>query len=1755
VFKLLVFSILAQTAYAQFVPDLGKVNSLFNFNNYNYQTYDRGKVSQTGAYLFSYNLPLMLKGTNLDRKLNLKYSSDNRHNLGYGMGFTLDLPELAIADDKITLFGSETSEFVKSSCDVSLNRGTVIECYKEFYLNSFSTLVKINEDGKEKYLLHYPTGNLLEFNSKGLLTFESGSASSAYIKYQYNNDNQLIKIILPFNSEVKFEYFQCADFDNEYSLKDYTYFNYHQRVHRSDRCLERVVYPDSEIEFSYQENYLKKINDEFSFDYSFVGHQGEAFRAQEKTASELGIKVIDESHTDEPNLKIYNQRKDELTYYNQARYVRENFKFNLPHVRDGVNNNRGYVYFVDLDRDGINDEHIKVYQTLRKLSYGGSSIQYVHDQNVDIAGFYIELFEKFNNHLPYQKNSLRLGDFNGDGFIDFYVFGKDNFIVINKYGKEHERIALNTIFPKMSELSKSSVIADMNGDGYYDIITKENVYLNLNQKFVQVDFENSVLDEIREKMKTFEETDQKIKATIKHNAIVTKPLTTYFISGLHPVPGSSSDLVNAYQRAVEDYNKAKPISQLIEQRYLRLYNELANPISLHPYARGAGSNISDIFYALNLDPEEYLDVNGDGVLEKWIGKKKLEEIHFSNPHKVMSNVVNLFKGTNKLKYILDHGKLLVSEKIENIGNQKEYSTKYAYLKPMFDIRTQARLGMSDFIINANGKRYTQSYKRVDLTTNSCQISIPPKVSTIRESICNDNKCLSEKFLTYKSFFNERQCGSRFIGIQEEIIQKSRSYYDEVTSYAYPNVISLGVLEKKVLKSLKSGSDLRREEIELLKYKKSNNLVLLDRKTLNSPEQSFEVNYDYKLVADKLKKLIVAKKDNHGIYDSITKYNDAGFRIFHKDFLGIESEYDFDSQNNLLVKTQDGVQEFTSFDYKERILSKEQRANGKAKKYQIKYSNQFISQMSHNDRAYDFSRDDSSYLFEDINLSDANQNINMRRLFDGNGNIVYTSSSDQYNKTSQYKLFDAFGNKLEESYTHLNTNDNLSSAYDHIDYVFDRSKENFLKYTFDEFNRVTSISDFSRVPNFLVYKRDVCFVHDGVSSKEFHQANGGCNTINTDEVVNSYYDQGALKKLSTPTKTYLAELSLNDNKIIRLGEFRYSYDSLGRIKAVNNSNDLINFSYLNNQISSELGTVVLNQGKALFFNDVEYQYDAFNRLSGFKNADTHYQLEFNQYDEQSHLEINNEFKQSYSFDLLGGLKEVRTFYNNQEQILRVSKKKSVVEYNDDIKVTLNKSGGIYTVYYPKAKIALEQGLTSQKLLLSRTVNVLNAKVLNYELCQIDTCQNSIDLKFRKLPLSFEYNKSSLLVKKSLDNAELDNILNVSRTYNYDKDLRPEIAAREDVQRDLKLRLIDDSIEYKSGSHLVSKLKDNQGKEYEIKYLNAQKILSVGNDKYFSKDLHLINKHYVNYLYHGDHLLGANIYGPKFNGFYPLIADERGSLTHIFSTKGELIETRSYTDWGKMHSLKVREYDELLSLFKLNFAALIKPFKGDILISDSRVYFSKYGQWATLDSELLLNPKSFLSRKDLHQIDGLSYCANDPINYNDPRGTLIEPISLSLAIVGGSMLFSGAVAYLGGQTIMSIRPTQIGNKTFNYAKTPAQLNQSFFGKSGFMQKLGKPAVGAIPILGDSIDVLSFLSGRDLAQIYSTEDGFFPRLDRKEALASALFGAASLRIDAFKMTNSYQMIYEGHKGMLDGFMNTIDFAGDLNNSMQAIDGLRNN
>lgn len=145
---------------------------------------------------------------------------------------------------------------------------------------------------------------------------------------------------------------------------------------------------------------------------------------------------------------------------------------------------KGYstqAYFFDYDKDGDLDVYIVNHAIHTNLSHGEASVRNKRVPNVgDVLlrndnGFFVDVSEEaniFGGANAYGLSAV-IADFNNDGWDDIYVcndFHEDDYYYINNHdGTFTECLAKS--FSTISRFSMGSDAADINGNGFQDLIT------------------------------------------------------------------------------------------------------------------------------------------------------------------------------------------------------------------------------------------------------------------------------------------------------------------------------------------------------------------------------------------------------------------------------------------------------------------------------------------------------------------------------------------------------------------------------------------------------------------------------------------------------------------------------------------------------------------------------------------------------------------------------------------------------------------------------------------------------------------------------------------------------------------------------------------------------------------------------------------------------------------------------------------------------------------------------------------------------------------------------------------------------------------------------------------------------------------------------------------------------------------------------------------------------------------------------------
>lgn len=146
--------------------------------------------------------------------------------------------------------------------------------------------------------------------------------------------------------------------------------------------------------------------------------------------------------------------------------------------------------FFDADNDGDLDVYILNHAVHTTNSFGPASIRNTRNEESGDKllffenGVFIDKSEDANIYGGVNSYGLGIStaDFNNDGFTDLYIsndFHEDDYYYINK-GDGSFTESLSSYFGHTSRFSMGSDVADLNGDGFYDLITLDMLPENEN---------------------------------------------------------------------------------------------------------------------------------------------------------------------------------------------------------------------------------------------------------------------------------------------------------------------------------------------------------------------------------------------------------------------------------------------------------------------------------------------------------------------------------------------------------------------------------------------------------------------------------------------------------------------------------------------------------------------------------------------------------------------------------------------------------------------------------------------------------------------------------------------------------------------------------------------------------------------------------------------------------------------------------------------------------------------------------------------------------------------------------------------------------------------------------------------------------------------------------------------------------------------------------------------------------------------------
>lgn len=601
---------------------------------------------------------------------------------------------------------------------------------------------------------------------------------------------------------------------------------------------------------------------------------------------------------------------------------------------------------------------------------------------------------------------------------------------------------------------------------------------------------------------------------------------------------------------------------------------------------------------------------------------------------------------------------------------------------------------------------------------------------------------------------------------------------------------------------------------------------------------------------------------------------------------------------------------------------------------------------------------------------------------------------QFNNTivSTRKVYDKYGNLTKQSLPYTGNTPSLWN-----------------NYSYDNYDRLVSVTEASgRMTSYQYSQNSVTTEEDNIARTKTYNSLGQLVTVTDPAGTISYslHADGQPMEIVAPGNVvttfayddYRRRISLTDPS---LGTSEYEYDTRGNLIKDTNAN----------------GQSTINE------------YDPYNRLVKKNTPEFTTSYTYNSRNELINVISDNGTSSSYTYDNYGRIVSSRENVQDgkwlQKDLVYSAGKPSSIKYTSQTGVLVKENFEYANSYLVNVK--LDDGTLVYKLTkensFGKPTEVITGGVTRkygYDNFGMPTYfqASNVTGSIQNISLSFDKDTRNLLSRKdatrnleetfSYDNlnrlngygeeiVEYDNKGNITKksdigTYNYSLASKPYAVTGLSVNSTVSTSSQD--VTYNSFFRPSSISEDGYlakffyKSEYDRTKMSLSKNGLLQSTKYYiagNYELEETTSGTVERMYlNGDYYSSPVVY-IKNNGqagvLYNIIRDHLGSITHITTINGEVIQELSYDAWGRLRKPNIYalyEKGKEPSLFLgRGFTGHEHLIQFSLINMNARLYDSELGRF--------LSPDPYLQMPDISQnFNRYSYCINNPLRYTDKSG---------------------------------------------------------------------------------------------------------------------------------------------------------------------------
>jgi RHS repeat-associated protein len=1537
------------------------------------------------------------------------YNSNVTQNVGYGIGFELRIPKLSFVDGKILFRSKSSNELVEVSNSAPISKR----------LQLLSNILGKNLNVKKAYRLKDEEDFSLFLNTQDgyLQLLPSGTS------YLYNQDGQLVKIIL-INQKI----LELSYFDNRLvEMKSQT-----------DKWEVQLGFKENEAQVKYVDGKFVQVPRGLNLISVKQGKTVRSYRFQYRDDLLVSVKkdgaLLDIFKTD---YKIQSGKISQTPFNGKdsenKNIVFQNFDKKAELVSAPSSDDKQIIQ-VDINGDFVTDE--------------------VTFESVPGQAEKVKMFQKFFSGVKERQCDERCSTYTDPAKLRTAITDYQNYLNSSKYNL---KVRIGKFSNKAYELEADASLnmsIDMNSIGTFRVTGNDPDKLSV--QFDQVysprfmDLNNDGKKDLvlcsNDEEKTFVENNQKqdllvqsvfnlfnkpladnifkyngkkpVVYLLKTNEKKVEELAVDNKSDIYHIPGVSywekktAEFNCHSQSMMLDFN-GDGINDLLTGKtvYLLGANLEVQPQALTDEELKNLFNISDITEE-SLTKARYglIDVKGNGVMEAYQANNYYIQptdrtIHILSDDKdtvlerpsnvaLLTSMESSFGGKVKVDYQYVEGAYVVKRIVHNVGSidQNDWEESFAYEGSRWHVQKNIFLGFKKSVVT---KKITSN------KTKKVSGLVDQKV--LEFDLDNQNGPVF--------YFQRARKAGRVVN--EKVVsngQIEKEINNHFTDHMFSNGRSYSYIASQTINERGSLSLQTSNELDNFEF----DIPLVFKESKKSGNQSSST-----LTESTLSEMYLVRETMN------TVTNQKGEKRTTEQNL-------WDELGRLKSRVTPAIQENFFYDSYGRVVSYK-ASNGASHAYTYKEASSLVESVMMNDLKTSYDYTDVENFYDQVTTAGSSDVFYLRYTTDGiltnvlrgdqpifqvkmgNGKVVESTILDE-----KFKLqLDGFGRIASK--TKMGEGDNLIQ---------------FKKSMDDQGRPLVEFSPFfeeSNQPGHIVERK-----YDGLGNvvqevvtddlgnrlSEFNLSKGLCSEKLTEIGFKEVYCKngfGDSVSSSIPNEASAFDYGFN-GEIVAINPFQHSYKR-------NKNGDITD------SVSKDWGT---------FSRVFDYSKNSVSYEDGVMELKTPYG-EFKGYSNGLNTDSSVFMEAAYSKQLLstltvqaGSRKYLQTYEYNDSRVL-VNK----TEFNTSWAFKLDSFDRVSEEVIKDAK-------NSYELNYVRTSGVLTEIAPYIKNIVYSPMMKPILVEYSNgASVEYVYGPRGELVSSSLTNG-MNVLYNAVNEYRSDlKLVSQSILVNGKLQREVFNYSYDNQFELTSKTNVKSALRDSRGQvttlgglEFGYHHLNLIKINTAGQSitNYYGENNHFFgscdnSKNCFFKLSPNEVELNGELQklievsgvpvGVLYKGnFYPAIIDHRMGVIGLLNTDGNAIKFLRHQDaWGNLESVtgdRAFEKQIAFGYARLMQNPLVEQVtKTKLYFSGTRVYSPAMGEWMSPDSTVVWNPEKLVNNPG--NWDPFKYANNDSLNFLDEDGRFAH-IIIAIGIGGlGGAISSAAVgenilngALVGGVT---------------------------------------------------------------------------------------------------------------------------------------------